>query len=146
MLVGHQPVFYRRAALHPAGGSHGGQLPCAGAGDGIVGAAADQVLAEAHAGGLAAAGEFAGLGDQHAGIPLTPTRTLLAQVAGKGLLAPGAVHRIDDRREGRHRSVAPGVAQCAHQRAVAAHGVAEDARAPRRGARARPETGVVGCA
>src|SRR3990167_2506688 len=66
------------------------------------------------------------LRQQDAGIPLTPARTLLAQVAGKGLLAPGAVHRVADRREGRQRLIAPRVAQGADQRTMTPHGVTAD--------------------
>ncbi|MNC29786.1 hypothetical protein D3C75_780500 [compost metagenome] len=68
-----------------------------------------------------------GLGQQHAGIPLAPARTVFTQVAAESFLAPRAIHRVADRRERRHRSVAPRVAQGAHQRAMPTHGVATDA-------------------
>ena len=67
------------------------------------------------------------LGQQRAGIPLAPARTVLAQVTGESLLAPGALQRIADRRERRDRLVATGVLQRTDQRTVTTHGVAGDA-------------------
>src|SRR5690606_18275156 len=62
-----------------------------------------------------------GLGQQRAGIPLAPARTVVAQVIGERLLAPGTVERVTDRRKRRDRLVAPRILQRANQRAVAAH-------------------------
>src|SRR5690606_29350324 len=67
--------------------------------------------------------------DQRAGVVFAPCATVRADVAAERLLAPGAVERADDRREGTGRLEAARVAQGDSQRAVAAHRVAGDALA-----------------
>src|SRR3990167_9220698 len=67
-----------------------------------------------------------GLSQQRAGIPFAPARTVVTQITTEGLLAPRAVARVADRRKGRHRLIAPRIAQGADQRAVAAHGMPAD--------------------
>ena len=64
--------------------------------------------------------------DQLAGVPLRPLGAVIAEIAAEGFLAPRAGHRIDDRREGRDRTIAARILQRADQRAVAAHGVTGD--------------------
>src|SRR5690606_32221354 len=49
---------------------------------------------------------LAGLAQQLAGVPLAPRRAVLAQVGGKGLLAPRHLAGRDDRRERRDAAVA----------------------------------------
>src|SRR5262245_45750029 len=62
---------------------------------------------------------------QLAGIPLGPGGAIRAQVAAKGLLAPGHAARRRDGRERRDAAIAIRVAQPQHQCAVAAHRMAE---------------------
>ena len=70
---------------------------------------------------------FAAPGNQFAGVPFLPRGAVVAEVARKSLLSPGAGQCIADRREGRQRAVATGVAQRTDQRPVAAHRMAADA-------------------
>lgn len=69
--------------------------------------------------------------DQLGGVVLLPhlLGPVLAQVAGKGLLAPRAVDGVGDGREGRARLVQGRVLEVQGQRAVAAHRVARDGHA-----------------
>src|SRR5215217_752550 len=65
--------------------------------------------------------------DELRGVVLAPRGSVLAQVALERLLSPGHAHGRDDGREGGHGAVALRIAQRAHQRAMASHGVPEDA-------------------
>src|SRR5262245_8024398 len=60
---------------------------------------------------------------QHARVVRLPPRTIRAEVAAEGLLAPRYRHRVGDRRERRYRVVARGIAQRDDERAVTAHRV-----------------------
>src|SRR5690606_5241358 len=64
-----------------------------------------------------------------------PRFAIVAEVSAEGLLAPRDLGGGDDRRERRDRAVRARLAQREDERAVAAHGMAEDA--PVRGAAGR---------
>ena len=69
---------------------------------------------------------FRAAGQQMAAVVLQPLALVAAQIGGERLAAPRHLARVDDRRERRYRAEALRIAKCHHQRAVAAHRVAED--------------------
>jgi hypothetical protein len=69
-------------------------------------------------------------GHQRRGVVCGPGLRVGTQVAGESLVPPGALRGRADRRKGRQRLEHARVAQRQRQRAVPAHGVAEDADAP----------------
>lgn len=60
---------------------------------------------------------------------LLPLLPVVAQIAGEGLLAPGALGRVRDGRPGAHTLVCARVLEVQGQSAVAAHRVARDGNA-----------------
>jgi hypothetical protein len=65
------------------------------------------------------------------GVVLAPSVAVVAKIARERLVAPGAAHGSGDRGKRRERAIALRVLERADERAVTAHGVAEDALARR---------------